>query len=168
MSSLETAQTQAFVNKFPKITDFGLLQQLQNRARFWIWPNVFTTPITAMGCRKCLPLSVLQLKSKHCLKPHCRNGVVDTFGQRYCCQVRLTVTLKGHIGFENNFNGTTFHHDFYLKMVNLRLNILLMLFSLSTKKTPSFLGLNNLMLVTTSWPELTHNLQLILVTSSQY
>ena len=25
--------------------------------------------------------SVVQLKSKHCQKPHCRNGVVDMFGQ---------------------------------------------------------------------------------------
>ena len=43
-------------------------------------PNVSTTPITAMGCRQCLPLSVVQLKSKHCQKPHCRNGDVDMFG----------------------------------------------------------------------------------------
>jgi hypothetical protein len=33
-----------------------------------------------MGYRQCLPLSVVQLKGKHCRKPHCRNGVVDTFG----------------------------------------------------------------------------------------
>ena len=31
-------------------------------------PNVSTTPITAMGCRQCLPLSVVQLKGKHCRK----------------------------------------------------------------------------------------------------
>ena len=43
-------------------------------------PNVSTTPITSMGCQQCLPLSVVQLKGKHCRKPHCRNGVVDTFG----------------------------------------------------------------------------------------
>jgi hypothetical protein len=43
-------------------------------------PNVSTTPITAMGCQQCLPLSVVHLKGKHCRKPHCRNGVVDTFG----------------------------------------------------------------------------------------
>ena len=43
-------------------------------------PNVSTTPITAMGCRQCLPLSVVQQRGKHCWKPHCRNGVVDTFG----------------------------------------------------------------------------------------
>ena len=30
--------------------------------------------------RQCLPLSVVQLKGKHCRKLHCRNGVVDTFG----------------------------------------------------------------------------------------
>ena len=40
--------------------------------------NVTTTPITAMGCEQCLPLSVVQLKGKHCIKPHYRNGVVDT------------------------------------------------------------------------------------------
>ena len=28
--------------------------------------NVSTTPITAMGWRQCLPLSVVQLKVKHC------------------------------------------------------------------------------------------------------
>ena len=40
LSSLEVgrwaAQTKAFFQKLPKITDFGLLQQPQNRARFWI------------------------------------------------------------------------------------------------------------------------------------
>ena len=36
----------------------------------------------AMGCQQCLPLSVVQLKRKHCRKPHYRNGVVDTFGQK--------------------------------------------------------------------------------------
>ena len=36
--------------------------------------NVSTTPITAMGCRQCLPLSVVQLKGKHCRKHHCRSG----------------------------------------------------------------------------------------------
>ena len=30
------AQTCLFFDKFPEITDFGLLQQSQNRARFWI------------------------------------------------------------------------------------------------------------------------------------
>ena len=41
--------------------------------------NVSTTPIMAKGCWQCLPLSVVQLKVKHCRKPHCSNGVVDTF-----------------------------------------------------------------------------------------
>ena len=27
-----------------------------------------------MGCRQCLPLSDVQLKGKHCPKPHCCNG----------------------------------------------------------------------------------------------
>ena len=30
---------------------------------------VSTTPITAMGCRQCLPLSAIQLKGNHCRKP---------------------------------------------------------------------------------------------------
>ena len=33
-SSLEVDQTQPFFDKLPEITDFGLLQQPQNRARF--------------------------------------------------------------------------------------------------------------------------------------
>ena len=41
-------------------------------------PNVSTTPIRAMECRQCLPLSVVQLKGKHCGKLHCCNEVVDT------------------------------------------------------------------------------------------
>ena len=48
--------------------------------------NVSTVPITAMGCQQCLPLSVVQLKGTHCRKPHCRNGVVDTFGQSQLLQ----------------------------------------------------------------------------------
>ena len=36
--------------------------------------------LNLMGCWQCLPLSVVQLKGKHCRKPHCPNGVVDTFG----------------------------------------------------------------------------------------
>ena len=42
-------------------------------------PNVSTTPIMAMGCWQCLSPSVVQLKGKHCRKPHCCNGFVDTF-----------------------------------------------------------------------------------------
>ena len=53
--------------------------------------NVSTTPVTAMGCRQCLPLSVVQLKGKHCRKPQCRNGVVDTFGHYWV----LMSTNKG-------------------------------------------------------------------------
>ena len=37
---------------------------------------IYSTTITAIGCWQCLPFSVVQLKGKHC-----RNGVVDTFGQ---------------------------------------------------------------------------------------
>ena len=55
----------------------------------WLSPNISTTPITAMGCRQCLPLSVVQLKGKHCRKPHCRYGVVDTFGLRQASHRKL-------------------------------------------------------------------------------
>ena len=51
-------------------------------------PNISATPITAMGCRQCLHLTVVQLKGKHCRKPHCRNRVVDTLG---------------HCGHQNSF-----------------------------------------------------------------
>ena len=37
------------------------------------------TKHTAMGCRQCLSLSVVQLKGKRRQKTHCRNGVVETF-----------------------------------------------------------------------------------------
>ena len=36
--------------------------------------NVSTTPITAIGCRKHLPLCVVQLKAKYCQKTHYCNG----------------------------------------------------------------------------------------------
>ena len=62
------------------------LKQLLTLKHFYILincfvqsPNVSTTPITAMRCRQCLPLSVVQLKGKHSRKPYCCNGVVDTF-----------------------------------------------------------------------------------------
>jgi hypothetical protein len=45
----------------------------------WLGPNLSTTPIMEMGCRQCLPLSVVQLKCKHCWQIHCSNGVVDSF-----------------------------------------------------------------------------------------
>ena len=46
-----------------------------------------------MGCRQCLPFSVVQLKGKHCRKAHCRNGVVDTFGQ-WVYKAPLCITLR--------------------------------------------------------------------------
>ena len=59
-------------------------------------PNVSRTPITVMGCRQCLPLSVVQLKGKHCPKPHCRNGVVDTFELTHIGKYLLVkVTING-------------------------------------------------------------------------
>ena len=44
-----------------------------------VFPNVSSTPITAMGCQQCLPLTVVQLKGKHCRKPYCPNEVEITY-----------------------------------------------------------------------------------------
>ena len=42
--------------------------------------NVSTTPIMAMRCRKCLHLSVVQLRGNHWRKSHYCHGVVNRFG----------------------------------------------------------------------------------------
>ena len=73
------------------------------------------TPITAMGCRQCLPLSVVQLKSKHCRKPHCRNGIVDTIGPRDIKQELLYFcSFHGDLRGQDfkNFIITTLHTSF--------------------------------------------------------
>ena len=62
------------------VSNFLTYHFLSCQASFEKPPNVSTTPITAMGCRQCLFLSVVQLKGKLCRTPHCRNVVVDTFG----------------------------------------------------------------------------------------
>ena len=51
-------------------------------------------PITTMGCRQYLPLSVVQVKSKHCRKPHCRNGVADMFGHRLVLGLEVSIDAK--------------------------------------------------------------------------
>ena len=48
--------------------------------------RISTTPITAMGCQQCLPLSVVQLKGKHCRKPHCRRYIR---ARCHCCKFLL-------------------------------------------------------------------------------
>ena len=51
--------------------------------------SVSTTPIMAMSCRQCLPLSAVQLKSKHCRKPYCHRAFGH--GQRvWCCWLSKT------------------------------------------------------------------------------
>ena len=64
-----------------------------------------------MGCRQCLPLSVVQLKGKHWRKPHCCNGVVHTCGL---------------ILFFLSSNAESFYkHDFLGKMVLMIEGVLL-------------------------------------------
>jgi hypothetical protein len=49
-------------------------------AFIWVpWPERIYNFHYGHGVPQCLPLSVVQLKGKHCRKPHCYNGVVDTF-----------------------------------------------------------------------------------------
>ena len=56
------------------------------------------TYLQLTGCWQCLPLSVVQLKVKHRRKPHCRNAVVDMFGQYFLCykQTKLNIYSFGH------------------------------------------------------------------------
>ena len=65
-----------------------LFFMLNYHSKFFLYKNIPTTPITAMGCRQYLPLSVVQLQGKHCQKAHCHNGVADTFWQGW---VKLTI-----------------------------------------------------------------------------
>ena len=73
--------TQIFPTIPNPIANLDFLMKIQN------CPNVPTTPIMAMGCKQCLPLSIVQLKGKHYRKPHCRNGVVDMFRHCHVCQI---------------------------------------------------------------------------------
>ena len=43
-----------------------------------------------MRCQQCLLLSVVQLQDKHYQKPHCCNGVVDTFRHTSAPTYRLS------------------------------------------------------------------------------
>ena len=65
---------------------------------------MYLTPITAIGCRQHLPLSVFQLKDKHCQRPHCRNGVVDRFGKVLLSN--LYTVNEGHGRNLEQFMGT--------------------------------------------------------------
>ena len=58
-----------------------------------------------MGCRQCLPLSVVQLKGKHCRKPHSRNGVVDTFGHIRAWNINHLVFFSGNQADSRRFSG---------------------------------------------------------------
>ena len=84
-----------FTSQYPKDKKIGHQRQQYLRVylndTIWPGPNVSTTPIMAMGCRQCLPHSVVQLKGKHCRKPHCHNGVVDTFGPVALFQIRFLI-----------------------------------------------------------------------------
>ena len=85
--------------------------------------NVSTTPITAMGCQQCLPIGVVQLKGKHCWKPHCHNGVVDTFGQ-YLLVYGQIETISSHQilrpDFEIDISNITNVHKVWILILDLK------------------------------------------------
>ena len=64
-----------------------------------------------MGCRQCLPLSVVQQKGKHCQIPHCRNGVVDTFGQYGVLEITHdTKVLSSHSSSTRDLTRLLYHY----------------------------------------------------------
>ena len=80
-----------------------------------------------MGFRQCLPLRVVQLKGKQCRKPHCHNGVVDTFGPwglqvwpiglynralslKYSIRLRKKSLGQGQGQNQNTWQNTQFHY----------------------------------------------------------
>ena len=70
-----------FLFCFEVIFPLALKSSTQSIWRCWSLPErIYTSPTMAMECQQFLPLSVVQLKHKHCQEPHCRNGVVDTIG----------------------------------------------------------------------------------------
>ena len=48
--------------------------------RYYIARTYLQLPLRQWGGVNGLPLSAVQLKVKHCRKPHNRNGLVDRFG----------------------------------------------------------------------------------------
>ena len=54
----------------------------QLKITLFISQTYLQLPLRQWGCWQCLPLSVVELKDKHCQKTHCRNGVVDTLEYR--------------------------------------------------------------------------------------
>ena len=66
--SIISYKTRLRVFRKQKLSLICKLQYIQELSNYC--PNVSTTPITAMGCRQCLPLSIVQLKGRHCRKPH--------------------------------------------------------------------------------------------------
>ena len=71
-----------------------------------------------MGCRQCLPLSVVQLKGKHCRKPHCSNGVVDTFEPCPYTYMYIWYTHCAKLYYPISFQGPQFDFQPYLENIS--------------------------------------------------
>ena len=56
--------------------------------------------ISAMGRRQCLPLSVVQLKGKHCQRPIPIMGVADAV-MHYLDNISLLQLLSGRLMYKN-------------------------------------------------------------------
>ena len=65
-------------------TNLTIFENTSSRVLMLI-PKRTYNPITAMGCRQCLPLNVVQLKGKRCQKLHCRNELFER------CVLKLTI-----------------------------------------------------------------------------
>ena len=105
------------LSSFGQLLCFSFYQKLiqkRNIGKKFTARNVSTTPITAMGCRQCLSLRVVQLKGKHCRKPNCNNGVVDTFGLYFPTKYLFFVDpYTGQPKFDQNSMTTSFLFNLY-------------------------------------------------------
>jgi hypothetical protein len=77
------------VNKITHFSDIAMEISENQYAQTLLAPAYLLLPLRQWGAGNvyCLPLSVVQLKGKHCKKNHCRNGVVDTFGPYESAQI---------------------------------------------------------------------------------
>ena len=86
----ESLEWQIFGNDDVSGQGISIIKSKKKSKRFW-WllklKNIlFSINITAIGCWQVLSLSVVQMKGKHCQKPHGLDGIVDgiVHYMKYC------------------------------------------------------------------------------------
>ena len=93
-----------------------------------------------MWYRQCLHLSIVQVKDKHCQKPHFCNGVVDTFGHRLLfsyCPIKQTNEQKGCFQVPIQyftFSDQIFSHTMWKDQVERSKSLILMWVSIPEKE----------------------------------